>query len=45
MVANFFVLVRDVELSDPDLIGSPVVTRTEYDGLSSEKKNKKKEEV
>jgi hypothetical protein len=43
--AEFLVPVRDAELSDPDLIGSPVVTRTEYDGPSSAKKKKKKEEV
>jgi hypothetical protein len=30
---------------DPDIIGSPLVTRTEYDGQSSTKKKKKKEEV
>jgi hypothetical protein len=36
---------EDAELSDPDIIGSPLVTRTEYDGQSSAKKKKKKEEV
>jgi hypothetical protein len=43
--AKFLVPVGDAELSDPDLIGSPVVTRTEWDGPSSAKKKKKKEEV
>jgi hypothetical protein len=42
---EFLVLVGDAELSDPDLIGSPMVTRTEYDGPSSANKKKKKEEV
>jgi hypothetical protein len=32
--AEFLVPVGDAELSDPDLIGSPVVTRTECDGPS-----------
>jgi hypothetical protein len=44
-LAEFLIPVGDVELSDPDLIGSPVVTQTEYDGPSSARKNKKKEEV
>jgi hypothetical protein len=43
--AKFLVPVEQTELSDPDLIGSPVVTREEYDGPSSAKKMKKKEEV
>jgi hypothetical protein len=43
--AEFLVPVRDAELSDPDIIGSPLVTQTEYDGPSSTKKKKKKEEV
>jgi hypothetical protein len=43
--AELLVLVGDVELSDPNLIGSPVVTQTEYDGPCSARKNKKKEEV
>jgi hypothetical protein len=43
--AEFLVPVEDAELSDPDIIGSPLVTRTEYDGQSSAKKKKKKEEV
>jgi hypothetical protein len=35
---------EQVELSDPDLIGSPVVTREEYDSPSSSRR-KNKEEV
>jgi hypothetical protein len=42
---KFLVPVGDAELSDPDLIGSPVVTKTECDGPSNAKKKKKKEEV
>jgi hypothetical protein len=42
---EFFVPIGDVELSDLDLIRIPVVTGTEYDGPSSVRKNKKKEEV
>jgi hypothetical protein len=37
----FIVLVEDVELFDPDIIGSPLVTRVEHDG---QKKNKKMED-
>jgi len=44
-LAKFLVLVEDTELSDPNLIESPVITRTEYDGPSSAKRKKKKEEV
>jgi hypothetical protein len=43
--AEFLVPVEDVELSDPDIIGSPLVTQVEHDGQSSAKKKKKKEEV
>jgi hypothetical protein len=43
--AKFLVPVGDEKLSHLDLIGSIVVTKTEYDGPSSAKKNKKKEEV
>jgi hypothetical protein len=43
--AEFLVPVEQTELSNPDIIGSPVVTREEYDGPSSTKKKKKKEEV
>jgi hypothetical protein len=43
--AKFLVPVEDAELSDPDIIESPLVTQTEYDGQSSAKKKKKKEEV
>ena len=42
--AEFLVLVRDAELSDPDLIGSPIVTREEYDAPNSSRR-KNKEEV
>jgi hypothetical protein len=41
---KFLVPVEQTELSDPDLIRSPMVTREEYDGPSSTNK-KKKEEV
>jgi hypothetical protein len=42
---EFLVSVGYVELSDTNLIGSLVVTRMEYDGLSSAKKNNNEEEV
>lgn len=42
--AKFLVLVEQIKIFDPDLIGSPMVTREEYDGPSRNKK-KKKEEV
>jgi hypothetical protein len=42
--AEFLVPVEQTELSDPDLIGSLVVTREEYDAPSKSWK-KKKEEV
>jgi hypothetical protein len=42
--AEFLVPVEQTELSDPDLIRSPVVTREEYDGPNSSRR-KKKEEV
>jgi hypothetical protein len=32
--AEFLVPVEQTELSDPDIIGSPLVTREEYDGPS-----------
>jgi hypothetical protein len=38
-------LVDTTELSDPDIIGSPLVTQVEHDGQASTKKNNKKEEV
>jgi uncharacterized protein YsxB (DUF464 family) len=41
---EFLVPVEQTELSDPDLIGSPVVTHKEYDAPNNNKK-KKKEEV
>jgi hypothetical protein len=42
--AEFLIPVDQAELSDPDLIGSPMVTREEYDAPSSSRR-KKKEEV
>jgi len=42
---EFLVPVEDAEISNPDIIISPLVTRTEYDGPSNAKKNNKKEEV
>jgi hypothetical protein len=42
---EFLVLVDDVELFDPDIIGSPLVTWSEHVGQSNAKKNKKNEEV
>jgi hypothetical protein len=44
-LVDFLLPVGYAELSNPNLIGSPMVTRTEYDGPSSAKKKKKKEEV
>jgi hypothetical protein len=41
---EFLIPVNQVELSDPDLIGSPMVTREEYDAPISSRR-KKKEEV
>jgi hypothetical protein len=43
--AEFLVPVEDAELSDPDIIRSPLVTWTKYDGQRNANKNKKKEEV
>jgi hypothetical protein len=42
---KFLVPDEDAELFDPDIIGSPLVTRVEHDGNTSAKKKKKKEEV
>jgi len=42
---KFLVPVEDEEHSDPDIIGSSLVTRIEHDGQTSAKKKKKKEEV
>jgi hypothetical protein len=42
---EFLVPVDDAELSDPDIIGSPLVTRVEHVRQTSAKKKKKKEEV
>jgi hypothetical protein len=44
-LAEFLVPFDSTELSDPDIIGIPLVTRVEHDGQNSAKKNKKKEEV
>jgi hypothetical protein len=41
--ADFLILVEQTELSDPALIGSPVVTREEYDAPNNKKKKNKKE--
>jgi hypothetical protein len=35
--------VDQAELSDPDLIGSPLVTREEYDAPNSSRRKKKEE--
>jgi hypothetical protein len=45
MARGISVPVDDAELSDADIIGSPLVTRFEHAGQSSVKKKKKKEEV
>jgi hypothetical protein len=42
---EFLVPIEDAELSNPEIIRSPLVTQIEYDGHSSEKKKKKREEV
>jgi hypothetical protein len=42
---EFLVSVDDVELFDPDIIGSPLVTQFEHAGHTSVKKKNKKEEV
>jgi hypothetical protein len=42
---EFLVPIADVELSDADIIGSPLVTQVEHVGQTSTKKKKKKEEV
>jgi hypothetical protein len=44
-LAEFLVLVDDAELSDPDIIGSPLVTWFEHAGHTSVKKKNKNEEV
>jgi hypothetical protein len=43
-LAKFLIPVEDAELSDADIIGSPLVTWVEHVGQSSTKKKKKKEE-
>jgi hypothetical protein len=45
MAEEFLVPVEDAELSDADIIGSPLVTRVEHVGQTSAKKKKKKAEV
>jgi hypothetical protein len=40
---EFLVPVEKTELSNPVIIGSPLVTQMEWDGPSNAKKNKKKE--
>jgi hypothetical protein len=42
---EFLVPMEYVELSEPDIIRSPLVTRVENDGQTRAKKKKKKEEV
>jgi hypothetical protein len=42
---EFLVSVKDAELSDPDIIRIPLVTRNEYDGQSSVNKKKKNDGV
>jgi hypothetical protein len=43
--AKFLVPVENAELSEPNIIGIPLVTRVEHDGQSNAKKKKKKDEV
>jgi hypothetical protein len=40
-IAEFLVPIEQTKLSDPDLIGSPVVTQEEYDGPRNSRKKKK----
>jgi hypothetical protein len=42
---KFLVPIDDAELSDPDIIGIPLVTRVKHDEQTSAKKKKKNEEV
>jgi hypothetical protein len=42
---EFLVLFEDAELSDADIIGSPLVTQVEHVGQSNAKKKNKKVEV
>jgi hypothetical protein len=42
---EFLVPVEKTDISNPDIIGIPLVTRTEYEGPSNTKRKKKKEEV
>jgi hypothetical protein len=41
--AKFLIPFEQTELSDPDLIKSPVVTHEEYDALNNNRKKNKKE--
>jgi hypothetical protein len=43
--SEFLVPIEQTDLFDPNLIGSLVVTREEYEGPNNKKKKKKKEEV
>jgi hypothetical protein len=43
--ANFLVPIEYTEFSNPDIIGSPLVTWVEHDGKGSGKQKKKKEEL
>jgi hypothetical protein len=47
LLKEFLVLVDDAELSDTNIVGSPLVTRVEHVGQSSrtKKKKKKREDV
>jgi hypothetical protein len=44
MACRILLPIGDARIYDPNLIGSPVVTRTECDGPSNAKKKKKQEE-
>jgi hypothetical protein len=44
-LTKFLVLVDDAELSEPDIIGNPLVTRAKHVRQTSAKKKKKKEEM
>jgi hypothetical protein len=37
--------IEDAELSDPEIIRSPLITQAEHDGKTREKKKKKEDEV
>jgi hypothetical protein len=40
--AKFLVPVEQTELSDPDIIGIPLVTQTEYDGQAAQRERRKR---